>query len=115
MLLFLPLKAVNTSFMDVSNRSPLRLPNIIRNKQTFCNVQPAVPDGSDSSIRTSDTLTENHMRPVTLVTGHIPYLPCGGYHITSGGILPIGTSCAGVASPLLSTQNVVTSMLVVFS
>jgi hypothetical protein len=54
----------------------------ISNKHSFHQEHPGVSDGPEVTDGTSYHLTEKQMKPVTLPTGHVAYLPCSGIHTT---------------------------------
>jgi len=86
--------------------------SFISNNSSFHMKHPGVPDGSDSSGRTSYPLLKNQMRPVAQGTGHVACLPCGGYYtmrlISATRNIGYAARRGGVRLPLLSLWNVVT-------
>jgi hypothetical protein len=86
--------------------------DIISNNPSFRLKHPGVPDGSDSSGRTSYPVTENPTRTVAQATGRVANLPCGGYYtmplIHATRRLVYYTCRSGVRLPLLCVWNVVT-------
>jgi hypothetical protein len=72
----------------------------------------SVPDGSDGCGKTSYPLSENQTIPVAQATGHVSYLPCGGYHplaliLATRRVLYYARR-SGDRLQLLSVRNVVT-------
>jgi len=85
----------------------------ISNKCSFRQEHTGVPCRSDSSEGTSYPLTENHTWPVTQMTGHVAYWPCGGSYtrsliLVTGPIVnyPVDARCPSVALPSLWVRNV---------